>query len=209
MIDRNSFVGVLAALALVGCVGITDKATFLDNKRLYVNNAEAQMKQGNWEAARRTYTLALNNAEWAEDKPSELAKLNYEVGRANGVTCRYDVAEKHLNQAYEIDKQSSGPTYRALVELGRLNLKQGKSTEAVSFFDRAVLDLEKAKVPKSDPIGFAEVLEDYAKALYDAGDSSRSRTMIARANEARAQNSGKTATMGLTPYGTQCGEVKG
>ncbi len=209
MIHRVSFACALGALTLTACVGITDKATFLDNKRLYIKSAEAQVQQGKWHSARQTYFLALSNAEWAEDKPSELAKLNYEVGRVNGVTCRYDLAEKHLNQAYEFDKQSGGPTHRALVELGRLNLLQGKSIEATSYFDRAVVDLQRGDAAKRDPIGVAEVLEDFAKALEKGGDASRARTLIAQANELRAKNANKTAASAPTPYGTQCSEPKG
>lgn len=195
----------VSAVLITGCVGITDKATFLDNKRLYVKNAEGQIAAGNWANARRTYTLALNNAQWAEDTPQEMANLNYGLGRANGVTCRFDEATQNFNAALEFDKQTKGPSYRSLVELGRLNLAQKKSTEAVEFFSQALPELDKAKLAERDPAALADVLDDYAAAL-EAGGGKAAQVAATKAKAAALQsaNAGKAAKTARAPYGTQC-----
>jgi tetratricopeptide (TPR) repeat protein len=201
-----SLIVAAAVAVMAGCVGVTDEATFLDNKRLYIKNAEGQVKAGNWNNARRTYTLALSNATWAEDKPQELATLNYQVGRANGVTCRYELAEQHLNQAMELDKQSSGPSYRSTIELGRLNLAQGKAPEAAGYFERALAEMDKTGVEKRDPVGLAEALDDYANALAKAGKDATA--AVTRAADLHKKHAGTSAVTARAPYGTQCEEPK-
>jgi tetratricopeptide (TPR) repeat protein len=203
MVTRAIMLVAAGALALGGCKSI-DQRTFNNNKKLYTQSAQDAVKAGDWENARRRYYLALRNAEWAESKPAELAGLNYEVGRASGVTCQFDAATKHLNQAYELDKRTSGPTYRALLELARVNLTLEKYVESVGYFERAMPELEKAKIAKHDPIGIAEAWEDYAKALEKSGNSSQAKSMAARAAQARAEHQGQLAAIAQTPYGSHC-----
>jgi tetratricopeptide (TPR) repeat protein len=195
---------VIGCLAFAAACTSIEKRTFESNKKLYVQSARAAVNSGDWENARRRYFLALQNAQWSEAKPEELARLNLQVGRASGVTCKYDAAEKHLNKSYDLDKKADAPTYLALIELARLSLAQSKTLEAVGFFERAMPELETVKLAKKDPIGYAELLEEYAKALSVSGNTSRAKSIAARASEMRAANQGKVGIYAETPYGKQC-----
>jgi tetratricopeptide (TPR) repeat protein len=202
----NTQILMVAALALAaaGCTSM-EKRSFQTNQRVHLQNAEAAEKTGNWESAQRSYYLALQNAERAGAGKKELAALNHKVGRASGITCKYDVAEKHLTKAYELDKKASGPAHNLLVELARMNLAQGKPVDAANNFEKALPGLEKARAQKYDPIGFAEVLEDYATALDKGGMQSQAKTVSARAAEVRAHSQGKAPVALRVAYGSHCG----
>jgi tetratricopeptide (TPR) repeat protein len=185
-----------------------DVATFRDNKRLYVGNALTSIQHNDWEGARRTYTLALNNSQWAEDPPKEQATLNLQVGRANGVTCHYDVAQQYLDAAYELDHKSGGPGYWALLESGRLNLAQEKYAEALGFLQRAGDELDQTPAGPKDPAGLADALDAAAEGLVKGGNADAVSKIKARADNLRQSAAGKAAATAPAPYGTQCGAAK-
>ena len=202
MLLRTFFALLLAATLLSGCKSI-DNYTFHNNKKLYVQNAQAAAQAGDWENAARRYFLALQNAQWAEASPKEQAQLNYEVGRARGVTCKYDLADVHLKRAYELEQKAGAPPYRSLVELARLSLAQKKYSEAIGYFERALPQWEKAGVTR-DPTGFADALDDYAVALAKSNQQATANSVALRAKEMRTNAKGKPASEMRAPYGTQC-----
>lgn len=184
---------------LVGCKAF-DTPAFQNNYSLYNREAMKAERENNWDAAAKRYFLALQNAEWAEEGKGVRADFHYKLGRAQGATCQFDKSAQSLNDAYTLNNRIP----QALAELGRLNLAQNKLPEALSFFQRAVPELDKANVGNSDPIGYAEILDDYKAALLKSNKANDAAGIAKQADALRAANSGKTAVMLRPPYGGQC-----
>ncbi len=198
MLPRLMLSAVSAAL-LLGC-SMFDKPTFRNNHFLYNREAMKAEVENKWDAAARRYFLALQNSEWAEDNNSVRSDFHYKLGRAQGATCQFDLSAQSLNQAYTLNNRLP----QALAELGRLNLAQNKLPEALSYFERAAPELDKANVGKSDPIGYAEILDDYKVALLKSDKPSDAARIAKQAEALRAANAGKTAAMLRPPYAAQC-----
>ncbi|MDQ3260885.1 MAG: hypothetical protein M3Q00_08910 [Pseudomonadota bacterium] len=198
---RLSLVGsatVLAAL-LVGCK-VFDTPAFQKNYSLYNREAGKAERENNWDAAAKRYFLALQNSEWAEEGKGVRSDFHYKLGRAQGATCQFDKSAQSLNEAYTLNDGLP----QALAELGRLNLAQNKLPEAVNYFERAIPELDKANVGQSDPIGYAEILDDYKAALLKSNKPSDAARVAKQAEALRAASAGKAAIMIRPPYGKQC-----
>jgi tetratricopeptide (TPR) repeat protein len=198
---RLSLVGSVTALValLVGCK-VFDTPTFQNNYFLYNREAVKAERENNWDAAAKRYFLALQNSEWAEEGKGVRSDFHYKLGRAQGATCQFDKSAQSLNEAYTLNNLLP----QALAELGRLNLAQNKFPEALGYFERAMPELAKANVGKSDPIGYADILDDYKVALLKSGKPSDATRIAKEAEALRSANGGKTAAMIRAPYGAQC-----
>ena len=184
---------------LAGCQAL-DTPTFQNNYSLYNREALKAEKENNWDAAAKRYFLALQNSQWAEEGKGVRSEFHYKLGRAQGATCQFEKSEQSLNEAYNLNSRLP----QALAELGRLNLAQNKLPEALGFFERAIPELDKARINASDPIGYAEILDDYKTALTKAGKAGDAPAIAAKADALRAANAGKAPAMAKPPYGTQC-----
>ncbi|MBI3593696.1 MAG: tetratricopeptide repeat protein [Nitrospirae bacterium] len=156
------------------------------------------------EGSRNAYGMALEKARQYNADPQELATLNYEYGRASGIVCNFVEAENHLLEAMKLDEQSSGPVHMDLVELARLNYDQKKYSQAIPYFERAILVLQQMNGPKLAPIGLADILDEYSHALIEIGKSEESRNVHERAERLRRDNPMGESITDRTPYGTKC-----
>jgi tetratricopeptide (TPR) repeat protein len=168
------------------------------------NAACEAIKTGDWTTARNHWAKALANAQSGGAPIWVLTLLNYEYGRALGVTCLYDEAEKYLLKALDLDLQSGAPTGMSLVELARLQYDQKEYERAIPYFRRAVEAIETAGVAAKLPIDFADLLNEYAEALIKTGDSKVAIALGNRARQLRTDNPDKQSKNNRTPYGTQC-----
>jgi len=134
-----------------------------------------------------------------------IAVLSYEYGRYSGAICDWNEAEKGLSEAYDIDSQNGGPAYMSLVELARMNLDRGQYDKAFEYFDRVMPDLEKRQLDTRDPLGYADLLDEYANSLEKIGKGESVSTLRARAEVLRRTFPGKSPHTDRTPYGTQSG----
>jgi tetratricopeptide (TPR) repeat protein len=184
---------------LVGCKAF-DTPTFQNNYSLYNREAMKAERENNWDAAAKRYFLALQNSEWAEEGKGVRADFHYKLGRAQGATCQFEKSEQSLNEAYNLNNRMP----QALAELGRLKLAQSKFPEALGFFERAVPEMEKANAGTNDPIGYAEILDDYKVVLLKSNKASEAAGIAKQADALRAANAGKTAAVLRPPYGGQC-----
>ncbi len=192
----------LATLAftatLISACSSLDTPTFQNNYSLYNREAMKAEKENNWDAAGKRYFLALQNAEWANEGKGVRADFHYKLGRAMGATCQFEKSEQNLAQAIELNPRMP----QALAELGRLKLAQNKPTDAAGYFERALPNLEKSM--STDPIGTAEILDDYSAALSKSNKAADAASIAKRADALRAGNPGKSAAMTKPPYGGQC-----
>ena len=199
MTYRLMLTTAVCAALLLGCKAL-DTNAFQKNYSLYNREAMKAETENNWDAAAKRYFLARQNSEWAEEGKGVRYDFHYKLGRAQGATCQFDKSAQSLNEAYTLNNRLP----QALAELGRLSLAQNKLPEALSYFERAVPEMDKANVGKSDPIGYAEILDDYKAALLKSNKASDAAGIAKQADGLRAANSGKTAAMLRPPYGGQC-----
>lgn len=185
---------------LAGCASEIQKRTS-DNYTLVGMQAQAR---GDWDTARRAYARAVVNGEQAKLPAKNLAIRTYEYGRALGVTCFFDLAESELNSAYELDKQAGQPLYLSLTELGRLTLDQKKYQRSAGYFERALKELDLANVQQKSPIGYSDILDEYAQALAGIDKPAEAASIKKRASEIKQKNSDRHSITDRTPYGKFC-----
>lgn len=164
--------------------------------------------QGDWDTARRAFARVTVNADLAELPAARRALAHYEYGRSLGVTCYFDRAEEELNTAYKLDKEAGQPLYLSLVELARLNLDQNKFSQAAAYFERAIPLLEADGVTKAAPIGYADILDEYASALVGVGRPAEAKLSADRAATLRKAAEGQRSITDRTPYGKFCGKSR-
>ncbi len=179
------------------------------NASLHAQVANEAGNSGDWDTARRHWAKALVNAQLAGSPTQQLAVFNYEYGRALGVTCFYDEAEKYLLKAFELDTQCGGPAFMSLAELAHLKYDQKQYDKAVGYFERAIRAMEKAHAAEKAPAGFAIILDEYASAMENTGRLSEAKDLRGRATELRKLKPEVRPSTERTPYGTQCNSNKG
>lgn len=170
----------------------------------YEQAASNALQSGDWATARVYLSKAIANAQLGRTSPTQLAVLHYEHGRASGVVCEFSDAEKSLTRAYELDKQTGDPTYLSLLELGRLMLDQAKFAEAAVYYERVIPELEANRVSTEDPIGFADIIDEYAIALRNSNRAIEAQALVTRGAKIRSENAGKVSITDRTPYGQKC-----
>jgi tetratricopeptide (TPR) repeat protein len=193
--------GVMILLSLAGCVSLTEGSAGESMQK-----GAAAENQGDWDAARRIYAQTFADKNLAQTSPRYRAVLHYEYGRSLGVTCFFTEAEHELTLAHNLDKKNSGVFYLSLTVLVRLNLAQQKFPEALSYFERALAELDPAITAKTTPVFYANVLDDYALALSGTGHPGRAKAATRQAAEVRANIIGEQRNGDTTPYGKQCGQ---
>ncbi len=174
------------------------------NARQHAQAGVKAGKSGEFAKARKEFARALTNARLANADLKLVAVLSYEYGRYSGMICDWVEGEKGLTEAYDLDRQNGGPAYLSLVELARLNLDRQQYSNAVEYFDRVVPELETSHADTRDPIGYAQVLDEYAASLEKTGKNGLAGKFRDRAGDLRKAYPGKSAHTERTPYGTQC-----
>ena len=165
--------------------------------------AFSELEKGNWASARKWFSDAVVGAQLGKAKPEALAILYYEYGRTLGVVCKYDESEFFLNKANKLDAYLKGPRYMSLVELARLSLDQKKWDKTIDYFDQAMPELERINVQTKAPHAYADILDEYAKAL-EGLNKPEATEYHQRANDIRKKYPQGHSITDRTPYGTQC-----
>jgi len=171
-----------------------------------VTYASLCRQNGDWEKAFELLEKALANVEAIDSTAGSegRAYICYEYGRAAGVTCRFDSAHQYLKEAYEINVQNSGHTYMDLVELARLQYDQHYYDQANTYFVQAIAAIEEKNMTSRDPLGFAEVLDEYSNSLIMVKQLSEADAMQKKAAEIRNANPQGKSKIERTPYGRYC-----
>jgi tetratricopeptide (TPR) repeat protein len=98
----NYLIVLCFSLTMPACVSSINTL----NANKYADAAFSATEAGDWDSARRYWARAVVNAELAKMPPQQFAVFNYEYGRALGVQCFFDEAERYLLKAYELDRQT-------------------------------------------------------------------------------------------------------
>ena len=116
---------VLLTCAFIACLSLsTGFAADLDFDE-YVQRADAAKKRGDWESVASQIAQAINHPDLPRAGAVRSA-VHLDYGRAMGVLCHFDEAEKYLLLAKQIAQQGNVSTFQALVELGALNVQRKK-----------------------------------------------------------------------------------
>ena len=170
----------------------------------YFESAKAADQAGDWPTAQEHWWRAYVNVKLAGARKQSQALLLYNYGRASGVLCQFDKAENSLKEALALDQQDSGPVYMDLVELGRLTSHQQKFEEARRYYERSLVELDRVNGQSQSPIGYSEILDEYASVLAALGRQDDSETKRQRAKELRDKHPDMHSLTTQTPYGQAC-----
>jgi tetratricopeptide (TPR) repeat protein len=171
--------------ALIGCA-VTPNSEQLNAQ------ANRAFYSGQLEIAAKAYSQAMTDAQKEGNKQYEAIAM-YGLARTNAKLCHIAEADRWFRASIEArDKLPDDPyalITQNLVEYARFLMDTERPALAVPFMDRAIPKLDATGIQVTDPIAYAEFLEEYAKALTAA-----QRDAIAARNRAaalRAANPGK------------------
>lgn len=190
-------------ISLTGCVS----ALNVRNAENHAQAGYAAQRSGNWDAARRQFAQAVVNADLGDADLSGKSIVNYEYGRALGVTCVYDEAEKYLIRSKTMKEQLNLSPYLALYELGLMNEKQGNYEASANYFAQLIPEMKKEGLQKKYPLGVADAYDRYASALEKTGKANEAALQRKEAGAIRAANPNAQPFGALTPYGSQCAKT--
>jgi tetratricopeptide (TPR) repeat protein len=160
--------------------------------QIHFEAAEKFDHAGDYESARNQYGQALARAKSAGADSATLSMLTYNYARKSGYSCHLDDAEKYLLEALDLEKgvsgAESGTSSMRIFELARLYFDQGNFVESSKYYALGVPIVERIGVPDSDPLGYADALDEYAAALSHIGKVSESAAVAATASATREQH---------------------
>ncbi len=169
----------------------------------YLQRANAAKVRGDWESVASQIAQAINHPDLPKTGAMR-SGVHLEYGRAMGVLCQYNEAEKYLLIAKEIADASGSATIGALVELGSVSVAQKKFAAASGYFSQLVLLLERDPRVKPSPLVIADTYEKFGWALAETGKPEEAQLRRSEADKIR-QTVPKAAATGLiTPYGKLC-----
>ena len=184
----------LGLLGLAGCVS----AINTKEAQIHYEAAQQYDSAGNFAAARDQYWMALVDARLADLDQATISMLTYNYGRTAGYTCKPGVAGKYLLESLELEEGVTGPdsanTTRRLFELARFHYDQADYQEAVHYYKEGLPKVVALGIEESDPIAFADALDEYSVALTRAGRPAEAVAPKERAAALRAENPGATAS---------------
>jgi hypothetical protein len=165
-------------------------------------------RAGDYQLAERNYERALINARLGHAPDAGMSMVAYNLGRVKGYLCKYEDAEKLLTEALRL-QEKAGPPDSAFVsmrlfELARFHYDRGEHERAIPYFARGFQVAGKLDAESKDPIGFAEVLEEYAIALEKSGDASSAFGRKSEAAKLRALYPGRPAASLHVRYNQPC-----
>ncbi|MDX2253313.1 MAG: tetratricopeptide repeat protein [Nitrospira sp.] len=200
----RTLVIVFLALALASCANPINQHTAA---KYHGWGSEAE-RAGDYTLAERNYERSLVNARLGHSPDASLSMAMYNLGRVKGYLCKYDEAEHLLAEALELEEKVTGPdsgiTTMRLFELARLHFDRERYAASLPYFSRAIPVVRKLGVESSDPIGLADVLDQYAIALGKTGHSAEGADRKREADALRAKNHGKIAGFKPISYNQPC-----
>ena len=168
----------------------------------YVQRADAAIRRGDWESAASQFAQAINHADLPKDAAIRGA-MHLGYGRAIGVMCHYDEAEKYLLRAKEIAEKAGRAAFPVGYELGSISVARKKYTAATDYFSQLMPIIEREAQAKGSPAMVADAYEKYAVALAANGKPDEAESLRREAGKIR-ETGPKALPGAITPYGTQC-----
>ncbi len=167
---------------------------------------EAYFKR-DYKEAIKWYTASLENSLKTGDKQYEAISM-YGLARANGHLCKLDDAEIWLVKSIKVRKSlpnlESAYLSQNIFELGRLYMAQGKWVKANEQYSLAFPLLEGFDIETKDPLGYANLLEEYQQILEQTGKSELAAMNSSKIEDLRKSNQDNPAQYISDPYPSNC-----
>jgi tetratricopeptide (TPR) repeat protein len=165
-------------------------------------------RAGNYQLAETNYERALINARLGHSPDAGVSMAMYNLGRVKGYLCKYDESQQLLSEALALEEKVSGPesgiSTMRLFELARLHFDREQYEASLPYFARAIPAVQRLGIESSDPIAFADALDQYATALGETGRSQESSDRKREAAALRASNPDKSAVFKPVSYNQPC-----
>jgi tetratricopeptide (TPR) repeat protein len=193
----------LSALVFVQCAVAEDP----------IAKGNRSLNAGHYDEALEAYSKALSRAK--DDRfAQERAIAMYGLARTNARLCRVDTAEKWFRDSIALretlpDVLGLAWLTQNYLEFARFLLSRGRTEEAAEYMGRAIPMLDDLGLEYSDPIAYAELLDDYAAALKAVGKDPESQVQADRAANLRRENPGVQADFKPMSYPADCDVVTG
>lgn len=182
----------VATALLDGCANPINARTA---QNYYEYGVQAE-QGGDLALARRNFSRAYGNAQMGNLGPKAEAYYLYEYARVTGYAGAYADSEESFLRVLSLIDHANGEADKlrapALAEYSRLLHDTGQHRKAVPVYERAVRELEKTGIETSDPIGYAEFLDEYAESAKAAGFAERAAAISVRASSLKASRPGET-----------------
>jgi len=193
---------LLIFIFLTGCV----QSINLKQAEIHYNAGSQYEDKGDFISAKEQFAKALSDARLGKAKPAAISMLTYNLGRVTGYACDFEQSEKLLIEALKLEEKVTGPssgiTTMRLFELARLNYDQGKYAEAAKYYSRGLPLVEALNVIESDPITFANALDEYSRALEETGNIDESIKIKTKSKKIKESNSEREVV--LVPKRYRC-----
>ena len=195
---------MLCVLIFGGCANPIN----LKTASIYYDSAVEAEIRGDFPFAERQYDRALINASLGHAPEAGISESMYGLGRMKGYLCKFNEAEPLLLEALKLEERVSGPEgsimTKRLFELARFYSDRGQYAQSVPYFARGIPAVRKLGIETSDPIAFADALDEYSLALDKSGNSADSKNFQIQASDLRAKNVGSRASYVPVRYGKKC-----
>jgi len=176
--------------------------------RIVNAEANALLDNGKYSEALVKYKESLAMARAQQDRSYEAIAM-YGMARAYGYQCMFSDSEQSFLGSIALQKEipDSPSAYitQNQLELARLYIGHMQWRQAIKQFDEALPRLEKLNVPSTRPVSFSLVLQDYTRALREAGEQAKAEAIASRI---QYLNSGKNANrervQSFKPYPGSC-----
>ncbi|MDB6124720.1 MAG: uncharacterized protein JWQ71_3713 [Pedosphaera sp.] len=185
---------VIAIFALIVCsTGCRNPINAKIESRYYQAGDQAE-KGGDLELARKDYNRSYCNAVAGNLGFEAEAYPLYEWSRVTGYLGMYADAEQGFIKTLTLIDKAKGKADKlrapTLCELAWLLFDTKEHARAIPVFEAAVQELERRDALHTDPVSFAEFLDDYAESLKAAGFIGQAEAIAQRSAAIREQNQG-------------------
>ena len=184
---------LILSTALICCIGCRNPVNAYTGLQYYQAGFRAE-HAGDLVKAREDFRRAYINAKVGYVGPAAEAHSLYEYSRMTGYLGMYAESEAGFTNTLMLIAKAKGqvddlltPT---LCELARLLYDTKQYAKANPYFEKAVVEIDKNNAWKSDPIAFAEFLDDYAASFKSASHNEEGETIAKRSALIKEQNPG-------------------
>ena len=201
--------GLIFCLLVILTSGCATRMNMMNAEKYYYLGLEEESR-GNYSGAKEAYWRALVNYHTAGAPKAYISASMYNFGRMAGHTCDYPKAAEYLQQALSMEKKIADREFtpnitKRLGELARLSSARKMYKESADYYQEMIPGLESLGVPGQDPIGFANLIDDYASVLSKIDQEPLAQIQHDKAERIRRENSDAEAIFKPEYYERECG----
>ena len=179
---RNIFLILNIVLFISACANPINERTAIN----YFQAGEEAMVNGQLQHAKEMFSRALINARLGHMGDEAEGQVLKKLGQVHGNLCEYSEAEQAFIDAvikYESAYGKESPqTFPIRAELAQFCFDVGLYSKAVTYY-KSALSVGESKLKEIDPKTYSIIMHDYSVALEQSGNLSKSKQVLAIANE--------------------------